>query len=247
MATFSKTDWDNVESKELLTYLDWFCKNTTNKIFRRMETLKIGKSGALRNSIRSIVYSNAGGNGAMVRFYYLSYGRFVEMALGHNRGSDKDLISHDATGEKVIEGVKIRNRDVPAMSTWDTPALNVKFQGKTDSGISIGTTGLNGHGAKVDRTRYHKAKPFLMSSIKAEMNRISIRLAEKIAYFGAIQLTEAVVNVFREELQNDKDYALLQEQAEQPWLMRNGWEEEHNYNVTAYVNGDLSTGKSLDK
>lgn len=245
MASFANTDWDNVESKELLQYLDWFCKNTTNKIFHRMDTLNVGKSGALRNSIRSIVYNNAGGNGAMVRFYYLAYGRFIEMALGHNRNSDRDLVSRDSNGNRVVEGVKIRNRKVPAMTSWDTPPINVTFQGQTDSGISVGTTGKNSMGARVDRSLYHKAKPFLMSSINAEMNRISVRIAEKIAFFGSIQLTQAVVGIFKGELEKDKDYAMLVEQSEQPWLERNGWYAEHNYNVQAYIDGDLNTDKSF--
>lgn len=243
MATFRDTDWDETCSKEMLTYLDWFCRNTTDKIFRRMDQLKIDSTGALRNSIRSTVYNNAAGNGALVRFYYFAYGRFIEMALGHNRGSDRDLVSIDKHGDRKVEGIKVRNRTVPEMQSWDTNAIDVSFHGTTDMGAKVSKTGVGSHG-KVDRRLYHKARPFLMSSINAEMRRISIRLAERLAYFGSIQLSQAVVGVFKEDLKDGVDYSMIAENMEKPWLFDNGWDVEHTYNVKAYINGTLSKGKT---
>lgn len=73
--------------------LFYFCKDTTERIMMNIARLGIGEckgaTGALRKSIHSVVYNNARGDEAMIRFYYLNYAAFVETATGKYYGVDR--------------------------------------------------------------------------------------------------------------------------------------------------------------
>lgn len=232
MAAFSDVNFEKTTNKDMQVFLNWFVQNTTDKIFARMERLNIGDTGALRNSIRGVVYSNAGGNDWLVKFYYLNYGRFLEFGLGHNRGSDADL---------GREGVKIGNVKVPAITSWQYDALSPTFQGQTNAGVPVGKTGLgpSRKGGKRtleprDRAKYHKAKPFLFNSIRAEMKRISFRMAEQIAYHGAICMTYGIVGAFDGELKNDVNYGLLAQQMDKA-IPKQGWTATMAFDYVLYM------------
>lgn len=232
-------NFENAITKDMAQFLEWFCKNTTNKIFHRMDTLGIGESegssGALRKSIHAVIYNNAGGDDFLVRYYYLNYGRFIEMGLGHNRGSDNDLISREGKHRKV-EGVKVRNAVVPQIRSWNDPPLDISFQGRTDSGIEVGAVGKDRHGNPVSRSVHHKAKPFLMHSIYAEMNRISYRMSERLAYHGVINLMHGLVGVFDDDgSKTAGDYVRLAQMLDRPWLMSQAWKESFTFNIDDHL------------
>lgn len=67
--------------------IHYFAVDTTEKILRNMKVMQVSPkrsdrnyTGSLERSIHWTIVSNAGGDMALVEFYYLFYGRYVEMA-----------------------------------------------------------------------------------------------------------------------------------------------------------------------
>ena len=85
---------DQALSKETIQRIHYFAEDTLEDIFRHIDRLKINNensTGQLRDSIRATVYTNASGNMALVKFFYLYYGECVEQAVGGYYGVDQDL------------------------------------------------------------------------------------------------------------------------------------------------------------
>lgn len=181
------------ESRQLLTY---FMKNTTEKIFRRMNLMSV-RSQSVRNSIHAVVYNNAGGNAALVRFYYINVARFIELGVG-KFASDYDL------GRGV--GVKVTNVDIPQLRKGNYSPLTPTFQG-------ISATGRNKVGDPIPRDKYHKARPFFLNTIRMEMRRTAERLATQCAFTHTAYLIKGMSGI------------LALDQAEKEWRKTYGYIE----------------------
>lgn len=77
-------------SKRVEKILYYFMIDTLDKINKNIAELAIGRHnpnahwegvGDLEDSIRATINNNAGGNKALVTFFYQNYGRFVEIAV----------------------------------------------------------------------------------------------------------------------------------------------------------------------
>lgn len=181
-------------SAELNQFMEYFVRDTTAKIFRRMNMMDI-HSAKLRQSIHGVVYNNAGGNSALVRFYYLNFARFIEMGLGRY-ASDYDLGG---------EGIKVRNADAQELTSGSYGPVDIRFHDSTDQGIKIGRMGKDRRGKPVDRGKYHKARPFLMNTIRQETRRISERLAVQLGYTHALFISRGLT-VTLADLDADKQW-----------------------------------------
>lgn len=191
----------DAESRQLITY---FMKNTTEKIFRRMNLMGV-KSKSVRNSIHAVVYNNAGGDEALVRFYYLNVARFIELGVGRFREVDWDLQG---------EGVKAINVNIPQLQPGNYSPLTPSFHGTTNKGISVGPTGRNRAGQPVDRSKRHKARPFLMNTIRQEMKRTAERLATQMAYTHTVYMVKGLTGM------------LALDQADKEWRKQLGYIEQ---------------------
>ena len=78
--------------KDVRQNLIWFCENTIDRILYNFKQLHISPynpnlrnsgDGELMRSIHWTVSNSAGGNKALVSFFYLNYGRYVELATGY--------------------------------------------------------------------------------------------------------------------------------------------------------------------
>ena len=167
------------ESRRLI---DYFVQDTTDKIFYRMSKMDI-HSPALKHSIRAVVYNNAGGDSAMVRFYWLNFGRFLELGVGRY-SSDYDLGG---------EGVKVRNIDIPELTRSYEP-LSPEFKDTTDRGIKVGDTGRNKYGKPVEREKFHRARPFFTNTIRQHTKRIAERLAIQQGYTHTVRLMQGIIS-----------------------------------------------------
>lgn len=212
----------DAESRQLITY---FMKNTTEKIFRRMSQMDI-HSPTIRNSIHAVVYNNAGGDDALVRFYYLNVARFIELGVGHNFMSDADL---------GREGVKVVNLgDIPALKSGTYAPLDIKFQGTTDGRngkkpVPVGPMGARydkatGQRVPVPRGEHHKARPFLLNTIRLEMRRIAERLATQMAYTHTVYMLRGLTGTLSLD-QADKEWRRQLGYIE---TMRMQWGAMHN-------------------
>lgn len=189
------------ESRQLITY---FMKNTTEKIFRHMNLMGV-KSQSVRNSIHAVVYNNAGGNDALVRFYYLNVARFIELDVGRFCEVDWDLQG---------EGVKAINVDISELKSGNYSPLTPSFHGTTNKGIAVGPTGRNRAGKPVDRTKRHQARPFLMNTIRQEMRRTAERLATQMAYTHTVYMVKGLTGM------------LALDQADKEWRKQMGYIEQ---------------------
>ena len=71
MATIDKRiDLKRQFTAEEYLILHYFVVDTVDKIFQHIERLKIKRTGALKDSIKALVHTNAGGNEALVEFFY---------------------------------------------------------------------------------------------------------------------------------------------------------------------------------
>lgn len=82
--TLDKFDLSHPWVQERIHY---FAKDTTENILRNMTDFQISPkrsdrnySGSLERSIHWTIVNNAGGNAWLVEFYYLFYGRYLEMS-----------------------------------------------------------------------------------------------------------------------------------------------------------------------
>lgn len=191
-------DENQVITKEQKTFIGYFVQNTTEKIFRRIG--RLGVSHSIAKDIHAVIYNNAGGNMPLVRFYYTNIARFIELGVGRSFMSDMDLGG---------EGVKAVNVNIPEITSNDYGPLQPSFHGTTNRGIAVTARGRGRAGNDVDRSKYHKARPFFMNTIKQEVRRISERMATQLAYthtfyiskgLSTTTLTEAIDEQWRKNL-----------------------------------------------
>ena len=62
---------DKEFTQETVMELHRFAQRTVNRIMEKIARLNIKDTGALMNSIKATVHTNAGGNQALVQFFYL--------------------------------------------------------------------------------------------------------------------------------------------------------------------------------
>lgn len=150
----SRLGLDKEFTQETVMELHRFAQRTVNRIMEKIARLNIKDTGALMNSIKATVHTNAGGNQALVQFFYLYYGECVDQAVGKYYGIDADL------GKGV--GVKSPNIQAPPISGAGYGPLTPSF-----SGIP----------ATPGRVRTHKPRPFLRSTIQRSVDYVGWRLA----------------------------------------------------------------------
>lgn len=191
-------NWQDTMTDEVRQYLHWFCQNTTEKILRNINRLAIGRcedsTGELARSIHGIVYNNAGGKDAFVRFYYQNYAPYLEYGLGAYYGVDAAL----AEGDKR-KGVKdIHVHPVTAISSAGFSGIRTTMHG-------IPQTYTKSDGTTADRGEVHKARPFLHSEIRIQLRRIQERLVTACAYTATAYLVQGVCR----SMSSDKEHAAL--------------------------------------
>lgn len=169
VSKYAKLDLNNHLTADVLRLIHYFAKDTTDKIFEHIDRLDIRDTGTLRNSIKSMVMMNAGGNSALVSFYYINYAPYVEMAVGKYRGVDNDL------GKGV--GVKKDNITIPPISGTNYGPMSASFSGVPENRR---------------REETHRPRPFLRAEINRQIERISYRLLEECANTMQIHMFEAV-------------------------------------------------------
>ena len=168
----------NVVNEEMLKLLHYFASNTTDRIFEHIKRLEIHETGQLKASIRATVQNMAGGNSALVSFYFLNYGVFVEQAVGKYFGVDEDL--------GAGRGVRAENISAPQITspTYGSMVGQIK-------GISK-TYGED----KKPRGEKHRPKPFLMSEIRYQLRKIQWRLLSNLGYTASAHIIKDICNSF---------------------------------------------------
>ena len=159
----SRLGLDKEFTQETVMELHRFAQRTVNRIMEKIARLNIKDTGALMNSIKATVHTNAGGNQALVQFFYLYYGDCVEQAVGKYRGIDNDL------GDR--QGVKSLNIQAPEITGAGYGPLTPSFSGIPES---IQTKGK--HEGEF-RGKYHRPRPFLRSTIQRSVDYVGWRLA----------------------------------------------------------------------
>ena len=154
--------------KKKIQLLHYFAQDTTEKILKHIDRLDIKDTGTLRNSIRSVVYANAGGDSQVVSFYMKEYGLYVERAVGKYWGVDNDL------GKGI--GVKGRDIEVPPVTSRDYGPLNASFHLPVNQ----------------RREETHRPRPFWKIEIKRQIERISYRLLEECLSTVEIHMLNAI-------------------------------------------------------
>ncbi len=165
----SRIDLERKFSSEVYIILHYFVVDTVGKIFDHIDRMNIYNTGALRDSIRALVHTNAGGNEALVEFFYWNYGDCVEQAVGKYYGVDKDL------GKKV--GVKSKNIQAPQISTYGYSALKASFSGVPQN---------------ARREETHRPRPFLRSEIRRQVERISYKLMSEAGVLIDIHIANLI-------------------------------------------------------
>lgn len=160
--------WEKVDkelSKEAMKILHYFAVDTCTRIIRHIDRMGIKDTGALKNSIASTVYTNAGGNMTLVRFFYLHYAECVEQAVGRYYGIDADLPKDKGLSSENVGAPQIQGLGYGAMKGIIKGVPNPR---KTEGGRTI------------DRGDWHKPRPFLSSEIKNSVERVSVRLMREV-------------------------------------------------------------------
>ena len=166
-------------SLETVRMLRFFVTNTIDGIFRHIERLKIKNTGALKDSIKATIHTNAGGNEALVRFFYLNYGDCVEQAVGKYYGVDVDL------GEGT--GVKSRNIQAPEITGVGYGAMTPSFSGIPETPA---------------RVRTHRPRPFLRSEIRHQVDYISQKLMREAGMLIDIRVAGLIGDTVGEEIRD---------------------------------------------
>ena len=169
---------DKVLSNESVKLIHRFAEYTLDNILERMDRLEFHGEGHLRDSIRAVVHTNAGGNQMLVQFFYLYYGECVEQAVGAYYGVDQDLLA-------TQRGLKSPNVGAPPLSSRHDGPLE---------GIIRGVERYHKaqNGKVYDRSKYHRPRPFLRSSIRRQVQRTSIKLLEKCSQLINAQLLVSI-------------------------------------------------------
>lgn len=168
--------------QQVIERINLFATDTIKKIFQHISRLKIGEStgtGALADSIRAVVHTNAGGKQALVQFFYLYYGECVEQAVGKYYTVDSDL------GKKV--GVKSLNIKAPQIERVGYGPMTATFKG------------LPSQENNEMRRRTHRPRPFLWSEIKRQVDRTTLLLMRETGKLVETRLWSDVVDALGDE------------------------------------------------
>lgn len=181
-------DLGNVVDEEMMEILHYFAKNTIDRIFRHIERLGIKKhTGNLKKSIRATVSNMSGGNAALVNFFYINYGVFVEQAVGKYYGVDSDL------GHK--RGVKSMNIGAPEITSYDYGPMKGIIRNIPPKNPEVKSRGG-------ERGAFHRPRPFLMSEIRYQLRRTQWRLLEQLGYTASAHLIKDIKDVFELKIEN---------------------------------------------
>lgn len=149
--------------------IHFFAIDTINKIFEHIDRLGIRRTDALRSSIKATVHTNAGGNDALVQFFYLHYGDCVEQAVGKYYGVDADL------GDK--RGIRSENIKAPEIQGVGYGKMRGSFSGVPDN---------------ARREETHRPRPFLRSEIRRQVDRTSFKLMEEAGILIDIHMASLI-------------------------------------------------------
>jgi hypothetical protein len=180
---------DQALSKETIQRIHYFAEDTLEDIFRHIDRLKINNensTGQLRDSIRATVYTNASGNMALVKFFYLYYGECVEQAVGGYYGVDQDL------REKGM-GLKSPNVGAPPIGGRSYTASDGIIKG-------VGQYHKAGSGKVYDRSKYHRPRPFLRSTIRRQAMRVGYKLMEECAQLIETRMVVSISDLMEESV-----------------------------------------------
>lgn len=181
-------DLGNVVDEEMMEILHYFAKNTIDRIFRHIERLGIKKhTGNLKKSIRATVSNMSGGNAALVNFFYINYGVFVEQAVGKYYGVDSDL------GHK--RGVKSVNIGAPEITSYDYGPMKGIIRNIPPKNPEVKSRGG-------ERGAFHRPRPFLMSEIRYQLRRTQWRLLEQLGYTASAHLIKDIKDAFELKIEN---------------------------------------------
>lgn len=181
-------DLGNVVDEEMMEILHYFAKNTIDRIFRHIERLGIKKhTGNLKKSIRATVSNMSGGNAALVNFFYINYGVFVEQAVGKYYGVDSDL------GHK--RGVKSMNIGAPEITSYDYGPMKGIIRNIPPKNPEVKSRGG-------ERGAFHRPRPFLMSEIRYQLRRTQWRLLEQLGYTASAHLIKDIKDAFELKIEN---------------------------------------------
>jgi hypothetical protein len=180
-------DLGNVVNEEMMEILHYFARNTIDRIFHHIERLDIKDTGALKKSIRATVSNMSSGNIALVNFFYINYGVFVEQAVGKYYGVDSDL------GHK--RGVKSVNIGAPEITSYDYGAMKGQIKGIPERNPKVKSRGG-------ERGAFHRPRPFLMSEIRYQLRRTQWRLLEQLGYTASAHLIKDIKDVFELKIEN---------------------------------------------
>lgn len=180
MATIDKNiPLDKAFSLGTVLEMHRFARKTVERIMEKIGRLKIQDTHALENSIKSTVHTNAGGNQAMVQFFYLYYGECVEQAVGKYYGVDRDL--------GIGRGVRSENIQAPEITGVGYGPLKASFSGVP---------------ANARREQTHRPRPFLRSEIRRNVEYVGWRLMKNGAQLIDMHMVNDINELLTEEMKN---------------------------------------------
>ena len=206
--------------KQALRIINYFAKDTIDKIFEHIERLDVRDTGALRNSIRAVVHANAGGNDALVQFFYIHYAPYVENALGRYWGVDSDIPDR--------KGVGIHNIDVPPIQQVNYGPMTATFKGLPKAHSAL-------------RTATHRPRPFFNSEIRRQIERISYRLMRELGNNIEIHMLDLI----GETLGSDVYNALLAPYGDSPRKVKVHFPDGQTQSVGGEFLGHLIAGGAV--
>lgn len=167
-------------SHRAIQLIHYFARDTVEKILQHIQRMDIQDTHALRNSIKSVVHTNASGNQMLVQFFYLFYGDCVEQAVGRYRGIDSDLPKGQGLKSENVGAPQITGRDYGAMQ-----------------GIIKGVPATTPSGK--NRGDYHRPRPFLRSEIRRSVDRIGFRLMSQCGELISIHMINTIAEAIGDE------------------------------------------------
>lgn len=172
-------------SQKAIKIVHYFAVDTVERILNHIERMDIVSTHALKNSIRSIVHTNASGNQMLVRFFYLYYGECVEQAVGRYYGVDADL----------SEGTGLKSENVGA------PQIEGKNYGAMD-GLIKGVPAIRttSSGKVIHRGDYHRPRPFLRSEIRRNVERVGIRIMKECGELVSVHTMNSLGGLMKESI-----------------------------------------------
>lgn len=175
-------DLANDIKRETLQLIHNFASYTTENILRHIDRMDVRDTGALHNSIRSVVHAQANGSAALVSFYMKEYAPYVEQAVGKYWGVDADLKKSRGVSHENIHAPESGFPPQPLTATFDN--LPYRTMGKRAKSHEY-------HDALRQRT--HKPRQFMTREINYQINRVSWKLLETLGNTMEIHVLDTIV------------------------------------------------------